>query len=159
MSRKGNAVEDLLRERAAALVACLAHLIQASGGDFGSFPQKLSSYAAAFVSWKKGDAAALEGDLIKMACDLTASVLCKCGPDLGAEHVVSNPDLSAMVEVIAHNMSCNGCLPTGMAAASRMLRPRGGRYHQGVLDALDRVRRRELRRRGDSLSRAFAATI
>ena len=43
MSRKGNAVEDLLRERAAALVACLAHLIQASGGDFGSFPQKLSS--------------------------------------------------------------------------------------------------------------------
>ncbi|WZN62057.1 hypothetical protein HKI87_05g35930 [Chloropicon roscoffensis] len=103
MSRKGNAVEDLLRERAAALVACLAHLIQASGGDFGSFRQKLSSYAAAFVSWKKGDAAALEGDLIKMACDLTASVLCKCGPDLGAEHVVSNPDLSAMVEALRND--------------------------------------------------------
>ena len=119
MSRKGNAVEDLLRERAAALVACLAHLIQASGGDFGSFPQKLSSYAAAFVSWKKGDAAALEGDLIKMA-----HARVQQGP----------PPIARLLEPgaqhIRHKLSLSG-EPHVDIAISKLSRPRRSRLQRG----------------------------
>ncbi|QDZ21173.1 hypothetical protein HOP50_05g36990 [Chloropicon primus] len=105
MSRKLKAVEEVLQEESSALVRAFLDEVVAErkGNRAEEFEGRLRSHRAAFETWKKDDAAALEGDLIKMARDLTASVLAKCGPDLEARHVTSNPDLRAMVEALGND--------------------------------------------------------
>ena len=101
---KDSSMEDSLRSEAVKVVQAFLTIVH--GGVVVSLQKETvkefedcwRGYAACFSSWKKRDALALESDLIKMACDLTVSVLKKCGPDFRAPRVQASPDLQAIVQ-------------------------------------------------------------
>jgi hypothetical protein len=114
------AVQDLLKKAAVDLISSFQNLLQKANTtekkkkkgetEEGSrsfaalieeFDDHWLSFLGSFASWKKGDVLVLERDLIQKACDLTLSVLRKCGPDFTAPRVRIHPDLQA----IAHQLS------------------------------------------------------
>ena len=104
MSRQEQPMEAVLQREARAVLTGVFDFLSAgrvSASAAEDFCANLRAYRTTLECWKRGDARALESDLIKMAADLTASAVAKCGgPDFGAPHVRMSPDLSALVEAL-----------------------------------------------------------
>ncbi len=58
-----------------------------------SFDEAWLSYLDQFVAWKGADAAALEGELVRMAAAMQASMLRKCRGDPDSERCRASSDL------------------------------------------------------------------
>ena len=71
----------------------------------------------AFAAWKRGDAAALEHDLVKMACDLTASAMSKVSDSRTGTHSLTNTHWHRPAE---------GVESQAYAGSERALRPPSG---------------------------------
>ncbi|DBA87711.1 TPA: hypothetical protein ACH3X1_004714 [Trebouxia sp. C0004] len=75
---------------------------QGPGHLLGAFDKAWAVYLQRFVAWKFANAAALEGELIKVAIEMEASVLSKTGGDTSPDTERSE-DLQAVIEQVRHD--------------------------------------------------------